>query len=118
MCEKLILLLFFHWIGDFVLQNRWLAENKSKNIYILTLHVLVYTIVISCGAYLLKGWDISVVDFAVLNFGLHWITDYVTSRMNKLFWSNGQIGKFFISIGFDQFIHQVCIILSANLFLL
>jgi hypothetical protein len=41
---EIILMLFIHWIADFVLQTHWQATNKSKNNIALTQHVTTYSI--------------------------------------------------------------------------
>ena len=35
--------LLCHLTGDFLLQNTWMGENKSKKTWICLLHVLIYT---------------------------------------------------------------------------
>lgn len=44
-----------HLIGDFLLQNSWMAENKGKNSWICLAHVLVYSLpfLITCQLALL-----------------------------------------------------------------
>ena len=46
-------LLLGHLIGDYLLQTRWMAMNKSKQWLPLTVHCLIYTIVLigSSGLY-------------------------------------------------------------------
>ena len=39
MISIILALLFIHYIGDFILQSRWMAENKSKDISPLLCHV-------------------------------------------------------------------------------
>lgn len=36
-----------HMIGDYFLQNTWMALNKTKNSYICALHCLLYTLSIA-----------------------------------------------------------------------
>jgi hypothetical protein len=122
MFELLLLLFFLHWFGDFVCQTRWMADNKSKNPAALTYHVLIYTAVMAIG---LSPWivwkDIAPESFGyflIVNFGLHWLTDITTSQFTKYFWAKKDIHKFFATIGFDQCIHQVCLLVTARIFLL
>lgn len=39
-------LLIGHLVGDFLLQNRWMAENENRRLSPLLLHCLVYTLAI------------------------------------------------------------------------
>jgi hypothetical protein len=105
--------LFLHWIGDFVFQTRWMADNKSKNPVALTLHVATYTLMLGIG---LVGVvpEIGLARFLAINFGLHWLTDICTSQLTKYFWKKKDIHKFFATIGFDQFIHATCLLLTLR----
>jgi len=49
-------------------------------------------------------------DFVIINGVLHWITDLITSRINARLYNNENKHWFYIGIGFDQFIHAVCLI--------
>lgn len=121
MFELLLLLFFLHWFGDFVCQTRWMADNKSKNLAALTSHVAVYTLVLTFGVLfyvgLWGGLNEWLLYFALANFVLHWLTDITTSQFTKYFWAKKDIHKFFATIGFDQFIHQVCLVVTARTFL-
>lgn len=126
MFEMLILLFACHWIGDFIFQTRYIADNKGKNNYVLTLHVFIYTLTLFVGicAYTAirqdffgvhpsyDRWDVSI--FLVANFVLHWITDFTTSRITKYFWAKQDIHKFFATIGFDQMLHQICLLVTLR----
>jgi N-acetylglutamate synthase-like GNAT family acetyltransferase len=117
MFELLLLLFFLHWFGDFVCQTRWMADNKSKNVKALTLHVLTYTLVLFVGLALFVPTQ-GLLYFAALNFVLHWLTDITTSQITRYFWAKKDIHKFFATIGFDQFIHSACLLYTARAFLL
>lgn len=123
MFELLLLLFFLHWFGDFVCQTRWMADNKSKNLQALTLHVMTYSFVLFIGILCFKftPWgDFRINElpvFIAVNFVLHWLTDITTSQFTKYFWAKKDIHKFFATIGFDQFIHQVCLLVTARIFL-
>ncbi len=109
----LFIILITHWVGDFILQTDWQAKNKSKNNQALTIHVVTYcslwAIVIS---FILS--PLNVLAFLVMTFACHWGTDYVTSRINTKLWSQGKVHWFFVSIGFDQFLHYVQLIITFN----
>lgn len=100
----IIYLLFCHWICDFILQNDYLALNKSKSNKVLGLHCLIY------------GGTLGIMTFnplfGVLNGLIHFPVDYVTSRINAKLWADKKNHWFFVSIGGDQFLHYVTIILT------
>lgn len=47
------ILLLAHFIGDYALQNDYMALNKGKDNYVLFAHVATWTITISAAALLL-----------------------------------------------------------------
>ena len=53
-------LVVVHFLSDFVLQNDWMALNKSKRWWPLTAHVLVYA-----TPFLWWGWRFALVTFLV-----------------------------------------------------
>jgi hypothetical protein len=108
-------LLFCHFVGDFVFQSRYMAENKSTSFKVLAYHVAVYMIFVSFGA-CFAGWTWSLLGFILVNFGLHYLTDAVTSRITAYFWSVKNSKAFFTTIGFDQFIHAASLLVTARLF--
>ena len=140
-------ILFIHWVADFVLQTEEQAINKSKSVKFLTYHVLTYTafwficislyaccfyLTFNCGAIVMreKG-KLLIVSFTVITFVCHWITDYLTSKLNtKLlpkreqhntqpeyfrYIGNANFHNFFTSIGFDQILHYTQLFLTFNL---
>src|SRR5690606_13397594 len=81
---NLYALMFAHWVGDFVLQGRWMANNKSKSLRALGAHVAVYTatILASClipGLGAIPGR--SMLAFVGVTGVLHFLTDAITSRI-------------------------------------
>ena len=95
-----ILLVWLHFLGDFALQINKMAINKGSSLQWLTVHVATY----SAGFLIFFGWQ-----FALLNFVLHWITDFVTSKVSGHFNKAGNQRMFFATIGFDQAIHMTCL---------
>jgi len=91
-----------HFVGDFVMQTRTMAENKSTSIKWLSSHVAVYSMfLLPFGVW-----------FALLNGILHFATDYVTSRLTSKAWKEKKTHKFFTIIGVDQLIHSLCLVWS------
>jgi len=105
MITTVIVLVWLHCIADFFLQSDQMAINKSKDNLWLTAHVLTYSIV-----FLIFGWK-----FALLNGAVHWVVDYITSRITSYLWSIGERHWFFVTIGVDQAIHLTTLVLSIPL---
>lgn len=102
----LTLLVWTHFIADFVLQTDKMALNKSKSNYCLFIHVAVYSTVM-----LVFGWK-----FALTNFVLHYIVDWGTSRWSTYLWNAGKRQLFFIIVGLDQSIHITFLLITAQIF--
>lgn len=98
----ILLLLWIHFIADFILQTDWMARNKSKRNIPLIVHCIVYTI-----PFLYFGWV-----FALVNGTAHFVTDYVTSRASSRLWAKKEVHWFFVVVGFDQAIHMTTLILT------
>lgn len=113
-----ITLLFFHWFGDFLLQNDWMALNKSKSFLALSLHVLIYSTCITIGFLLsvlmLDPWI--TLGFFFINGISHFVIDAITSRINGWLWRKDERHYFFVSIGFDQLVHTSILLWSAECF--
>ena len=101
------LILFFHWICDFLFQSRWMAENKSKDIFALVAHALVYT----TGLWALCSpfYGTSAFAFAGLNGLLHFCVDLISCHVTSFFYEKKDMYLFFATIGLDQYIHFLCL---------
>lgn len=102
MIYDLIILVWMHFFCDFVLQTRKQAESKSSDTKNLAIHVLTYSV-----PFVIFGWV-----FAVVNYILHFATDYCSSRMSKKFYTQGNDKMFWIVIGADQALHKTALILT------
>lgn len=102
----ILLILFAHFIGDFILQTNWMAQNKAKNSFVLTHHVVVYSLCLLPFGPL----------FALVNFILHFATDYVSSRITAKLWVKGDLHWFFATIGADQLLHYAALFLTYPIF--
>ncbi len=106
-------LFFLHFLADFVFQSDWMAKGKSKELYPLLCHVLIYTAVFLVGTICLNSRRNA--DFAILNGIIHFGVDFITSRINSKLYQSGNNHSFFIGVGFDQLIHAITIILTSQL---
>jgi hypothetical protein len=107
--------LLTHWVADFVFQTDWEAKNKSINNYALTKHVLKYSLmwlIPIVGTAFFTSVPIILFWFIPITFVCHWVTDYFTSRLNSRLWKTNKVHEFFVSVGFDQVLHYVQLVLT------
>lgn len=64
-------LLLGHFVGDYILQNNWMALNKTKRWLPCLIHCLLYTLAVCLFTWILNPWWILVV-FASHIFIDHW----------------------------------------------
>ena len=111
-------ILLIHWFADFVLQTDKQAKGKSKNWSDLLAHTFNYSLIwLFFGIFWLFIPSRSEIqptsnlllplNFAIITFIAHTITDYFTSRLNNKLWVKGDVHNFFVSIGFDQYLHYL-----------
>lgn len=102
----ILCILLAHFIGDFILQTRWMAMNKSKDNAILATHVTIYSF---C---LLPFGPV----YALVNGLLHFATDFVSSRLTTHFWNKKDTHKFFVILGADQMLHSAALFATYKTF--
>ena len=114
-----IVILFWHWFADFVLQTDEMAKNKSSNNSYLLKHTITYALSWFLLIWIIEIFQnvqfIPVIEFVGITFVAHTITDYITSRINSKLWTKGDTHYFFVSIGFDQFLHFTQLLLTYKL---
>ncbi len=94
-----------HFIADFFLQSDWMAVNKSKSLYALGAHFIVYSISIFAFGF---GWK-----FALLNGALHLVVDFFSSRLVAWLWERDRHWAFVV-IGLDQAIHLATLVITYS----
>lgn len=133
-------LLVGHFVGDFIYQSDWMAENKSKRWDVLAAHVAVYTLVIGAalvpfvgvGDHLfINAADGLVLRFILVNGAAHFVQDAITSRITARLWFLPKVGQgmqptwiqvdvkptrhwFFVALGADQMLHYVTLFVTAQ----
>lgn len=103
----LSLLFFKHFLADFVLQTGEIAEKKGKNLKFLFLHsfhqsILTFAILFAFGFAVYVCFTVFVIELF-----LHSVLDYL--KANGIFYSKAKFPEkgYFISFGFDQFLHAL-----------
>lgn len=119
-----LIILFGHWLSDFVWQPDWMGKGKSKDWMILTNHAGRITIGMTFTG-LFVGW---IAGLPAIAFGYiflwalvqgvtHFAIDAVTSRCTGHFYAKGDHHNFFVVIGFDQFLHLAIAFATLGIFL-
>lgn len=98
----IILIIWLHFIADFIMQNDKMAINKSSSDKWLAIHSFIYVI-----PFFMFGWQ-----FMLFNAIAHFVVDYITSRGTSKLWNENKRHWFFVLIGFDQAIHLTILIIS------
>ncbi len=109
----LLAIFVVHFLADFVFQTSQMATGKSKSLKWLSIHVGVYGLVSLLSMYLVgNSVNSYYLGFSwwLGNVALHFITDFLTSKVTSHFWESKNMRLFFVMIGFDQLIHNVCLI--------
>ncbi len=95
-----------HYIADFILQTRWMGENKSKKLLALISHIGVYTAVLV----LLFG-----LKFGLINGIIHFVVDFFTSKASSYAYKKQNMEMFWAIIGLDQLIHVLTLFATLTL---
>lgn len=124
-------LLIVHFIGDFILQDERWARTKWNDSTVLLKHVGMYTLcwvmyftfgnkmLITGNLYIIVG----VLKFLFTTYVLHFLTDYITSKITHQQSLNKNWGTqipnigFFTTIGIDQTLHYLQLVYSYEIFL-
>jgi len=117
--------LVLHYFGDYIFQPYWVSVEKSENLKILLYHVFIYTATLYLGLIFVVGLK-SVLVFSGITFALHFMVDFLTSRIISDNSSNLRLdpdvskpihkrlklwGPISL-LGFDQLLHQVCLLIA------
>ena len=138
-----ISILFIHFFADFVFQSRYMGRNKSKDLMVLFGHCAIYyfTFLVSGtlllflfggeGSFSFDGADFkNWMFFCLINFSLHFITDFITSKVSSFCWKRRMIRSeagdekdvdywehnFWCIVGLDQLVHTVTLCLTFTHF--
>lgn len=107
------LIIFSHWVADFIAQSDWMAKNKSKSWAALSLHILAYTT--SLAILLSLVHPKTAILYAFVNGALHFVVDAITSRITAKLYAKGDVHNFFVVIGLDQAVHMSTLVATMPL---
>jgi Protein of unknown function (DUF3307) len=117
--QTILAVLFIHYVSDFILQTRWMAENKSKGTLPLLCHISSYTVGLIIGLIVYSHFCYElapghkVLTFVMINVLSHFCIDYLTSKMNAYFFAKKYMAFFWWSIGLDQYLHTGLLVLTV-----
>lgn len=105
---EILVLVWLHFVGDFILQSDRHAQGKSSKNLVLAEHVTLYMLAMSAATFFMPvTWA-----WVAVNWIAHFITDYVSSRLTSYLWKRGQRHWFFVVIGADQSLHFTALFLT------
>lgn len=111
-----VLMLFGHWLADFIWQPNWMGLRKSKEWWVLWQHggrITAGGIFTGLAIVLFFGGSwLGLLLWAVLNGLAHVSIDAVTSRITSKLYAKQDFHNFFAVIGFDQFLHVAFAVLT------
>jgi Protein of unknown function (DUF3307) len=128
-------LLATHFVADFVLQSREMGKNKSSNFNYLFIHLFIQMISFLIVVAFINA-DVAV-EFAISNAAIHGVIDWNIWRLYKAYaykrikqnpqhplltgnpaepWKYWEDHMFYTTIGFDQLLHGLTIVLLAGVF--
>ena len=110
------LILWAHWVADFVLQNDSMAKGKSHSNGWLSKHIAAYSSALLLAVFLgTHATFPHALAYTAVNGAAHFATDYVTSRMTSKLWKQQRVHDFFVVIGLDQAIHLTTLVATLPL---
>ncbi|MTI81850.1 MAG: DUF3307 domain-containing protein [Firmicutes bacterium] len=105
-------LLIGHLVGDFLLQNNWMAMNKKNNIFALIVHSIVYTTTLYMFSLPFGGIGLTAVTIL---FFSHVILD---KRLLVEWWLeniNRTPDVFWLQVVVDQTFHLLVLVLIISI---
>lgn len=108
----LMQILIIHFLADFALQTHEQATKKSTDNIFLVYHVGTYSLCWLFASMVIFPATYRCIPFAMITFICHFITDWITSRINKTFFDKQNYHDGFVGVGYDQVFHYTQLILT------
>jgi len=106
-----LLLVWIHFLADFIFQADKVALAKGKDNKVLVLHVTIYIATfIPFALWYFTPHQASM--FLGVNWLAHFVTDYISSRLTTKLYQAGERHWFFVVIGADQALHFTALFLT------
>lgn len=119
--NAIAVLIVGHLVADWYCQGDWEATNKSRRFDALAYHCLVYVLALAPFALSITApgphWGNAFSGFICVNLLAHGIVDAITSRCAAYYYEQQNRSMFFNTIGTDQAIHMLCLVYTAENFL-
>lgn len=118
---EFIMIVYVHFIADFLYQDEEWATNKNHSITALLKHTTVYSLMWFVPTAIGNLDPINAVYFVLITFVAHTITDYFTSKAVTRLFKEKKYGSSipntgaFTVIGFDQMLHYIQLVLTYQL---
>lgn len=107
----IFIILFSHFVADFVMQSDEVALKKSTSLKALWIHVTNYLlgtsiifIAINAGGFIVMPVT-TMIFILCMNAAWHLVIDAFSSKLTTYFWKKEKRHWFFVTIGADQMIH-------------
>jgi L-asparagine transporter-like permease len=114
-----------HWVADFILQTDEDAKGKSHSMRRLLSHTVTYACFMwiafslahaaTCFPNITAIKYLNPVWFGLITLIVHTVQDYFTSRINAKLWKEGKVHLFFVSVGFDQLLHFIQLLVTYQI---
>jgi len=109
MINDIVLIILLHFVADFLCQTRSMALGKCTSNMELLKHIAAYSSIFLIASFLTPAFGLM---FVLVNSIGHAITDWFSSRIGKWFHKQGQMYWFFATLGLDQTVHLLTLILT------
>ena len=114
--STILFIMLIHFLADFGLQTHEQSQKKSTDNKFLSYHVGVYSLIWFLALCGYPGLEFKgIMEFTLITFISHFVTDWITSRIGKPFWKNGDFHNGFVVVGFDQLLHYTQLLLTWKL---
>ena len=125
----IFVVLFGHWLSDFVLQKNKQKPSKDKSLKTkvkktlknLVPHTIHYSLILTGLIFILdlfnvfgaQSWWNTPLLFIII-FITHYITDFIITMVNSEYLKKNKRHEYFVMIGLDQLIHYMTLFITIH----